>query len=164
MGHKRKKKELVKELPKDASFMPEMGAVVHLTKGDEHVLGMFSTEGVGLALQESEWDVEEEMQEYISIARNPCEKPETRLAAIRQLNQRVERIAEINGLINKGTVKVTQQVGDRTVEAVKTEQKLIRTIQKGNPNAKSKSEGNKNPFAGRTIKPIETNPSSDFED
>ena len=121
-----------------------------ITKGDEHILRMFSSDGMGFALQESDWDVEEEINSLIKMARE-SDKTGDRLKAIQVLNARIREIAELNGLVVKGkfTMQSRDAQGNR-VEAVQSTSRLLTTLRQGRP-----SNG-ESPFSGRTQDPIES--------
>jgi len=133
-----------------AISVPGNGELVKISTGAQRILGYYAVEGVGFALAKSEWDVEEEIETLILIARDGS-NPE-KLAAMRQLDLRVKEVAELNGLITRGSVHVkgTDSSGNE-VQAVQTASRLLTTIQEDRPTADGAG-----PFAGRTVRPIET--------
>ena len=112
-------------MPPDTKSLQVAGT---LDAGEEHILGLFSASGVGMALIAKEWDLEEEFRHLVDIARN-ADTDSARLTAMRQLNQRVERIAELNGLVVKGSMHTKGTAADGSqVETVQTASRLITTI------------------------------------
>lgn len=131
-----------------------------LDDGEEHILRLFSASGAGMALISSEWDIEEEIRHLVDLART-ADTDSARLTAMRQLNQRVERIAELNGLVVKGSMHRKSQAADGSlVETVQTASRLISTIKQGLPNGRDSSS----PYAGRTVRPLDSIPRDDSGD
>lgn len=128
---------------KRASQHPDASEGV-LTHGEQQILGMYDSTGAGLSLAKNEWDVEEEFDTYVKIAREEGEGT-TKLAAIRQMNRRLREIAELNGLIVKGSQHVRGRQGDASVEVTQQTSRLCSRV-RGCPDLNPGG-----PFAGRLI-------------
>ena len=99
--------------------------------GEEVIRSMFSIDGVAAALQRSGFDVEEEITMYIDIARNSLED-NTRLAALQRLNRRVREVAEVNGMISTGSVRMVSHEQDGTrIEQVRSESRILSQVRGG---------------------------------
>lgn len=123
---------------------------IELTKGEQHILGMYSTDGLGFALQETEWDVQEEINKLIGIIRSKTAAYPDVLAAIRLLNTRVREIAELNGLIVKGSYHATRPNADGSrEEVVASTSRLVNTLRGARPGT------GRQLFGGTTREPIE---------
>ena len=124
---------------------------ITLSKGEEHILAMFSTDGAGFALQKSEWDIEEEFLALVDIART-ADREGDRLAAMRQINSRLREVAELNGLVVKGSMHVRGTTPDgRRIDAVQSSSRLLTTIKKGRPHG----QGGTSPFSDRIHEPLD---------
>lgn len=123
------------------------GAIVN---GDDLLMKMFSSHGVGFSLAKSQWDVEEEFDLLIRTIRDTTEHIRDRMKALGMLNARAKEIAELNGLIVKGSYQMRGTTPEG-IEAVSTQttSRLLTTIRKGNP-----FDG-QSPFANRAKSPIE---------
>jgi len=96
--------------------------------GESVIRSMFSIDGVAAAIQRSGFDVEEEVSMYIDIARNSLED-NTRLAALQRLNRRVREVAEVNGMISTGSVRMVSHEEDGTlVERTRSESRLLSQV------------------------------------
>ena len=125
------------------------GQLVRFTDGEQAILNMFDASGAGFTLRENGFDVQKQMQMLIDIAQHG-EKDSDRLAALRMIDQKVERVAEVNGLIVKARQEIHVRDGEGgTVTQVQSCSRLLTTLQE-NPNDGARNS----PFAGRTIEPI----------
>lgn len=96
--------------------------------GEEVIRSMFSIDGAAAAIQRSGFDVEEEMTMYIDIARNSLED-NTRLAALQRLNRRIREIAEVNGMISTGSVRmVSHEENGTLIEQTRSESRLLSKV------------------------------------
>ena len=96
--------------------------------GEDVIRSMFSIDGAAAAIQRSGFDVEEEMSMYIDIARNSVED-NTRLAALQRLNRRIREIAEVNGMISTGSVRMVSHEEDGTrIEQVRSESRILSQV------------------------------------
>ena len=99
-----------------------------IENGEDVIRSMFSIDGVAAAIQRSGFDVEEEVSMYIDIARNSLED-NTRLAALQRLNRRVREVAEVNGMISTGSVRMVTHEEDGTlVEQTRSESRLLSQV------------------------------------
>jgi hypothetical protein len=99
-----------------------------IENGEDVIRAMFSIDGAAAAIQRSGFDVEEEMTMYIDIARNSIED-NTRLAALHRLNRRVREIAEVNGMISTGSVRMVSHEEDGTrIEQVRSESRILSQV------------------------------------
>lgn len=99
-----------------------------IESGEEVIRSMFSIDGAAAAIQRSGFDVEEEMTIYIDIARNSLED-NTRLAALQRLNRRIREVAEVNGMISTGSVRMVSHEEDGTrIEQVRSESRLLSQV------------------------------------
>lgn len=99
-----------------------------IENGEDVIRSMFSIDGVAAAIQRSGFDVEEEVSMYIDIARNSLED-NTRLAALQRLNRRVREVAEVNGMISTGSVRMVSHEEDGTlVERTRSESRLLSQV------------------------------------
>ena len=99
-----------------------------LENGEDVIRAMFSIDGVAAAIQRSGFDVEEEVTMYIDIARNSLED-NTRLAALQRLNRRVREVAEVNGMISTGSVRMISHEEDGTLlEQTRTESRMLSQV------------------------------------
>ena len=96
--------------------------------GEEVIRSMFSIDGAAAAIKRSGFDLEEEITMYIDIARNSVED-NTRLAALQRLNRRVREVAEVNGMISTGSVRMVSHEQDGTrIEQVRSESRLLSQV------------------------------------
>lgn len=99
-----------------------------IENGEDVIRSMFSIDGVAAAIQRSGFDIEEEMTMYIDIARNSLED-NTRLAALQRLNRRVREVAEVNGMISTGSVRMVSHEEDGTlIEQTRSESRLLSQV------------------------------------
>lgn len=99
-----------------------------IENGEDVIRSMFSIDGVAAAIQRSGFDVEEEVSMYIDIARNSLED-NTRLAALQRLNRRVREVAEVNGMISTGSVRMVSHEEDGTlIEQTRSESRLLSQV------------------------------------
>lgn len=99
-----------------------------IENGEDTIRAMFSIDGVAAAIQRSGFDVEEEVSMYIDIARNSLED-NTRLAALQRLNRRVREVAEVNGMISTGSVRmVSHEENGTRIEQVRSESRLLSQV------------------------------------
>jgi hypothetical protein len=99
-----------------------------IENGEDVIRAMFSIDGVAAAIQRSGFDVEEEVSMYIDIARNSLED-NTRLAALQRLNRRVREVAEVNGMISTGSVRMISHEEDGTlIEQTRSESRLLSQV------------------------------------
>lgn len=109
-----------------------------IENGEDVIRSMFSIDGVAAAIQRSGFDVEEEVSMYIDIARNSLED-NTRLAALQRLNRRVREVAEVNGMISTGSVRMVSHEEDGTlIEQTRSESRLLSQVRGFNLPAKSR--------------------------
>lgn len=101
---------------------------MEIENGEDVIRSMFSIDGVAAAIQRSGFDVEEEVSMYIDIARNSVED-NTRLAALQRLNRRIREIAEVNGMISTGSVRMVSHEEDGTlIEQTRSESRLLSQV------------------------------------
>jgi hypothetical protein len=110
---------------------------------------MFSSHGVGFSLAKSQWDVEEEFDMLIATVRDTTEHIRDRLKALGMLNSRAKEIAELNGLIVKGSYQMRGTTDGVEQVATQTTSRLLNAVKEGNP-----FDG-QGPFANRAQAPIE---------
>lgn len=109
-----------------------------IENGEDVIRSMFSIDGAAAAIQRSGFDVEEEMSMYIDIARNSVED-NTRLAALQRLNRRIREIAEVNGMISTGSVRMVSHEEDGTlIEQTRSESRLLSQVRGFNLPGKSR--------------------------
>jgi hypothetical protein len=109
-----------------------------IENGEDVIRSMFSIDGVAAAIQRSGFDVEEEVSMYIDIARNSLED-NTRLAALQRLNRRVREVAEVNGMISTGSVRMVSHEDDGTlIEQTRSESRLLSQVRGFSLPAKSR--------------------------
>ena len=117
-----------------------------IENGEDTIRAMFSIDGVAAAIQRSGFDVEEEVTMYIDIARNSLED-NTRLAALQRLNRRIREVAEVNGMISTGSVRMVSHEEDGTlVERTRSESRLLSQV-------RSLSLPGRSPIANRVLPP-----------
>lgn len=122
-----------------------------IVNGDDLLIRMFSSHGVGFALAKSQWDVEEEFDLLIKTVRDTTEHIRDRLKALTMLNQRAKEIAELNGLIVKGSYHMRgKDDSGNEIDATETTTRLLTTVRKGN------TFDGQGPFANRAKDPIES--------
>jgi hypothetical protein len=96
--------------------------------GEDVIRSMFSIDGAAAAIRRSGFDVEEEVSMYIDIARNSVED-NTRLAALQRLNRRIREIAEVNGMVSTGSVRMVSHEEDGTrIEQTRSESRLLSQV------------------------------------
>lgn len=101
---------------------------VQMENGEDAIRAMFSIDGVAAALQRSGFDVEEEIGMYIDMARNSVEDS-VRLAALNRLSRRVKEVAEVNGMISTGSVRMVSHEEDGTrIEQVRSESRILSQV------------------------------------
>lgn len=99
-----------------------------ISDGEDTIRAMFSIDGAAAAIQRSGFDIEEEITTYIDIARNSLED-NTRLAALQRLNRRIREVAEVNGMISTGSVRMVTHEQDGTlVEQVRSESRILSQV------------------------------------
>lgn len=99
-----------------------------IENGEDVIRSMFSIDGAAAAIQRSGFDVEEEFSMYIDIARNSLED-NTRLAALQRLHRRTREIAEVNGMISTGSVRMVSHEEDGTlIEQTRSESRLLSQV------------------------------------
>jgi hypothetical protein len=99
-----------------------------IENGEDVIRSMFSIDGAAAAIQRSGFDVEEEFSMYIDIARNSVED-NTRLAALQRLHRRTREIAEVNGMISTGSVRMVSHEEDGTlIEQTRSESRLLSQV------------------------------------
>jgi hypothetical protein len=126
------------------------GQLVTLTKGEEQMLGMFSTDAIGLALEASDFEVSEEIESLLDIARNG-EEDGTRLRAWKQLNERVKQAMDLNGLTVTGRMTVKEKDDEgHDIEVTRVQTRLITALSQGVPDVSDASSH----LARRTKEPI----------
>lgn len=89
----------------------------------------FDIVGTGSALIASGWDVEEEIQGLVKIARTAA-KESDKMAAMRQIRSIVREVAEMNGLVTKSRIDVQQQLDDGEVHFTEMTSRLIDLVRK----------------------------------
>jgi hypothetical protein len=79
---------------------------------DETVMAFFCPTRVGAAIKATQWDVAEEMERLVDLARNGSGK--TSLDAMKRIREVVREVAELNGMITttNATQTVTESSGD----------------------------------------------------
>lgn len=109
-----------------------------ISDGEETIRAMFSIDGAAAAIQRSGFDIEEEITTYIDIARNSLED-NTRLAALHRLNKRIREVAEVNGMISTGSVRMVSHEQDGTrIEQVRSESRILSQVRGLNPPGQSR--------------------------
>lgn len=99
-----------------------------IENGEDVIRSMFSIDGAAAAIKRSGFDVEEEVTMYIDIARNSIED-NTRLAALQRLNRRIREIAEVNGMVSTGSVRMVTHEEDGTlIEQVRSESRILTQV------------------------------------
>lgn len=99
-----------------------------IENGEDVIRSMFSIDGAAAAIQRSGFDIEEEFSMYIDIARNSLED-NTRLAALQRLHRRTREIAEVNGMISTGSVRMVSHEEDGTlIEQTRSESRLLSQV------------------------------------
>jgi hypothetical protein len=73
---------------------------------DDAVMAFFCPTRVGAAIKATQWDVAEEMERLVDLARNGSGK--TSLDAMKRIREVVREVAELNGMIT--TTNATQTV------------------------------------------------------
>lgn len=81
---------------------------------DDAVMAFFCPTRVGAAIRATQWDVSEEMERLVDLARNGSGK--TSLDAMKRIREVVREVAELNGMITttNATQTVTETSGDGT--------------------------------------------------
>ncbi len=79
---------------------------------DDAVMAFFCPTRVGAAIKATQWDVAEEMERLVDLARNGSGK--TSLDAMKRIREVVREVAELNGMITttNATQTVTESSGD----------------------------------------------------
>ena len=79
---------------------------------DDTIMAFFCPTQVGAAIKATQWDVAEEMERLVDIARNGSGK--TSLDAMKRIREVVREVAELNGMITttNATQTVTETSGD----------------------------------------------------
>lgn len=99
-----------------------------IENGEDVIRSMFSIDGAAAAIRRSGFDIEEEFAMYIDIARNSLED-NTRLAALQRLHRRTREIAEVNGMISTGSVRMVSHEEDGTlIEQTRSESRLLSQV------------------------------------
>jgi|TARA_R110000868_G_scaffold38557_3_gene134697 hypothetical protein len=72
---------------------------------DDTVMSFFCPTRLGAAIKATEWDVAEEMERLVDIARNSSGK--TSVDAMKRIREVVREVAELNGMITTATATQT---------------------------------------------------------
>ena len=81
-------------------------------EADETIMSFFCPSRVGSAIRATEWDVSEEMERLVDIARTGSGK--TSIDAMKRIREIVREVAEVNGMITTATATqtITEQQSD----------------------------------------------------
>jgi hypothetical protein len=85
---------------------PRSLATQKQVQDDDVVMSFFCPTRVGTAIKATQWDVAEEMERLVDLARNGSGK--TSLDAMKRIREVVREVAELNGMIT--TTNATQTV------------------------------------------------------
>jgi hypothetical protein len=98
---------------------------------DDQIMSFFNPSKVGTAIRATGWDVSEEMERLVDLARNSSGK--TSIDAMKRIREIVREVAELNGMITTATATVVEADGNgKTITQSAT--KLVSSIQRS-PNA-----------------------------
>lgn len=140
-------------MPPDIKTLAPRSGGGNISRGDEALLKMFSSDGAGFAIQSKEWQIEEEFEMLIDTVRDTKHHIRDRLGALKMLNERSKVIAELNGLIVKGKyTAVGRDDQGNSVQVVESSARLLSNLKKGLPGHDD------SPFADRAKAPIEQTP------
>ena len=93
--------------------------------GEEVIRSYFALDGVALALQQSNWEVREEVERLVEFSRDS--DPKVAMAAMKQLRGVVRETAEINGIITSQNAEITHSDGNQTVK-ISASAKLVQSL------------------------------------
>ena len=93
--------------------------------GEEVIRSYFGLDGVALALQQSNWEVREEVERLVEFSRDS--DPKISMAAMKQLRGVVRETAEINGIIQSQNAEITHSEGNQTVK-ISASAKLVQSL------------------------------------
>lgn len=93
--------------------------------GEEVIRSYFGLDGVALALQQSNWEVREEVERLVEFSRDS--DPKIAMAAMKQLRGVVRETAEINGIIQNQNAEITHSEGNQTVK-ISASAKLVQSL------------------------------------
>lgn len=93
--------------------------------GEEVIRSYFGLDGVALALQQSNWEVREEVERLVEFSRDS--DPKVAMAAMKQLRGVVRETAEINGIIQNQNAEITHSEGNQTVK-ISASAKLVQSL------------------------------------
>lgn len=93
--------------------------------GEEVIRSYFGLDGVALALQQSNWEVREEVERLVEFSRDS--DPKVAMAAMKQLRGVVRETAEINGIIQSQNAEITHSEGNQTVK-ISASAKLVQSL------------------------------------
>jgi hypothetical protein len=97
------------------------------TSHDDQIMSFFSPTRVGSAIRATGWDVSEEMERLVDLARNSSGK--TSIDAMKRIREIVPEVAELNGMITTATATVVEADGNgKTITQSAT--KLVSSIQR----------------------------------
>lgn len=101
-----------------------------ITKKDKGITGFFSTGPLESAIRGSRFDVQEEMEILISLARDP--DPKVALPALRQFRAVLKEIATLNSMF--GSIQQTKKIEglNEVVEQKMSTSTLLTNLRKGN--------------------------------
>jgi hypothetical protein len=105
--------------------MAEARTPIRALPGEEVIRSYFGLEGVALAMQESNWEVREEVERLVGFSRDP--DPKVAMAAMKQLRGVVRETAEINGIITNQNAEITHSDGNQTVK-ISASAKLVQSL------------------------------------
>jgi len=91
---------------------------------DDTVMAFFCPTRVGAAIKATEWDVAEEMERLVDIARNGSGK--TSIDAMKRIREIVREVAELNGMIT--TTNATQTVTETNSDGKTVTQSASRLV------------------------------------
>ena len=90
-------------------------------------MSFFNPSKVGTAIRATGWDVSEEMERLVDLARNSSGK--TSIDAMKRIREIVREVAELNGMITTATATVVEADGNgKTITQSAT--KLVSSIQR----------------------------------
>ena len=117
--------------------MPKNGKITKAkAPKDLGVSGFFGLDPVSSAIRASRFDVQEEIEILITLARDA--DPKVQLPALKHLRSVLKEVATANGMF--GTVQETRSVdsGEQKVSSTLSTQTLLSNLKKENENGKEK--------------------------
>ncbi len=122
--------------------------------GEEVIRSYFGLDGVALALQQSNWEVREEVERLVEFSRDS--DPKVAMAAMKQLRGVVRETAEINGIIQSQNAEITHSEGNQTVK-ISASAKLVQSLKETTNHVKVPDSL---PFAAQFLPARDSGPSA----